>query len=287
MIKDRQGNEIKGLESQDNLLKKLYGTSAGRCALKILVSPFISDLGGLYMSSPFSKMNIKSFIKNNHIDMSQYENKKYKSYNDFFTRRIKDGKRPFDKDVHILMSPADSKLTYYHLTDETILEIKGTKYKLKDLLEDEQLAKEYINGTCLIFRLAVDDYHRYSYIDDGKILKKKHIQGVLHTVNPIAYDYYPIYKTNSREYTVIDAENFGKIIQMEVGAMMVGKIVNYDHQVACRGRENGYFEFGGSTIVLFFKEGTVEIDQDIVDNSKQDIETRVLLGQTIGHKLGV
>ena len=57
---------------------------------------------------------------------------------------------------------------------------------------------------------------------------------------------------------------------------MVGKIVNYDHQVAHKGREKGYFEFGGSTIVLFFKEGTVEIDQDIVDNSKQDIETRVL-----------
>lgn len=287
MIKDRQGNEIKGLESQNNLLKQLYGTSIGRCALKILVSRFVSDLGGLYMSSPLSKLSIQSFIKNNHIDMSQYENKKYKSYNDFFTRRIKDGKRPYDKDMNVLMSPADSKLTYYRLTNETVLEIKDTKYKLKDLLENEQLAKEYENGICLIFRLAVDDYHRYSYVDDGKILERKYIPGILHTVNPIAYDYYPIYKTNSREYTVIDSNHFGKMIQMEVGAMMVGKIVNYNHQVAHKGREKGYFEFGGSTIVLFFKEGTVEIDQDIVDNSKQDIETRVLLGQTIGHKLGV
>lgn len=287
MIKDRQGNIVKGIEGQDQFLKKLYGTSMGRCALKILVSPLVSKLGGLYMSSPLSKSHIGSFIKNNEIDMSQYEEKKYRSYNDFFTRKIKDGQRPFADDGHLLMAPADSKLTYYHIDQDTILKIKDTSYRLKDLLQDEKLAAEYDHGTCLIFRLAVDDYHRYSYIDNGRILDRKFIQGIFHTVNPIANDHYPIYKTNSREYTVIETENFGKIIQMEVGAMMVGKIVNYDHQMAHKGREKGYFEFGGSTIVLFFKERTVEIDQDILDNSMQDIETRVKLGETIGHKLGV
>lgn len=287
MIKDRQGNIVKGIEGQDQLLKKLYGTSMGRCALKILVSPFVSKLGGLYMSSPLSKRHIRSFIVNNDIDMSQYEEKKYRSYNDFFTRRIKEGQRPFADDKNLLMAPADSKLTCYHITPDALFHIKGTAYRLKDLLADEKLAAEYDQGTCLIFRLAVDDYHRYSYIDDGQIVARKYIPGVFHTVNPLANDYYPIYKTNSREYTVIDTVNFGKVIQMEVGAMMVGKIVNYDHQMAYKGREKGYFEFGGSTVVLFFKERTVEIDQDILDNSMQDIETRVKLGETIGHKLGV
>ena len=102
MIKDRQGHIVKELEGQNKLLKKLYSTSAGRCALKILVSPFVTHLGGLYMSSPFSKTSISSFIKNNDIDMSQYEEKKYKSYNDFFTRRIKDGQRPFDDSKDVL-----------------------------------------------------------------------------------------------------------------------------------------------------------------------------------------
>ena len=97
MIKDRQGQVVRELEGQNQLLKKLYSTSIGRCALKILVSPFITHLGGFYMSSPLSKTSIPSFIKNNSIDMRQYEEKKYKSYNDFFTRRIKEGKRPFDK----------------------------------------------------------------------------------------------------------------------------------------------------------------------------------------------
>ena len=62
MIKDRQGHIVKELEGQNKLLKKLYSTSAGRCALKILVSPFVTHLGGLYMSSTFSKTSISSFI---------------------------------------------------------------------------------------------------------------------------------------------------------------------------------------------------------------------------------
>ena len=287
MIKDRQGNILKGIEGQDNLLKKLYGTSAGRCALKILVSPWITKLSGLYMSSPLSKMNISSFIENNGIDMSQYEEKKYKSYNDFFTRKIKAGQRPFDQDGHTLMAPADSKLTAYQLMSDTVLTIKNSTYRLADLLDDTSLAQQYENGICLIFRLAVDDYHRYSYIDQGKVVAHRHIKGIFHTVNPIANDYYPVYKTNTREYMVMETENFGQIIQMEVGAMMVGKIINHHHQTFVKGEEKGYFEFGGSTVVLFFKDRTVEIDQDILDNSMQDIETKVRLGETIGHKLGV
>ena len=284
MIKDRQGHIVKELEGQNQLLKKLYSTSAGRCALKILVSPFVTHLGGLYMSSPLSKTSISSFIKNNDIDMSQYEEKKYKSYNDFFTRRIKDGKRPFDVSKDVLMAPADSKLTYYPIHDDTILEIKDTKYQLKDLLQDETLAKEYDGGMCLVFRLAVDDYHHYSYVDDGQIVSHKKIKGIFHTVNPIANDYYPIYKMNSREYTVIDSNNFGRMIQMEVGAMMGGKIVNYKHTIATKGEEKGYFEFGGSTVVLILKKDTVKIDDDIIKNSSENVETRVLLGQTRGHK---
>lgn len=287
IVKDRQGNLITNGESQNNLLKKLYGTSLGRCALKILVCKPISDIGGLYMSSRLSKRRIQSFIDANQIDMSQYECKDYKSYNDFFTRRIKKNKRPYSHEKTDLMSPADSKLTYYSITKESLFNVKDTQYTLKDLLGDETLAKKFINGTCLIFRLTVDDYHRYSYVDNGQIVKRKFIKGLFHTVNPIANDYYPIYKTNSREYTIIESENFGYMIQMEVGAMMVGKIVNHDHQIATKGREKGYFEFGGSTIILLFQEGVLTIDQDIVENSLHDIETKVSLGETIGHKIGV
>ena len=117
-----------------------------------------------------------------------------------------------------------------------------------------------------------------------KLLKVNILQGEFHTVNPIANDYYPIYKRNSRNYTIIESKNFGKLIQMEVGAMMVGKIVNYDKKYCHKGEEKGYFEFGGSTVIILFKDNQVIIDDDIIKNTNEDKETVVKLGETIGKK---
>ena len=94
IVVDRLGNIQTNGASQNNFLKKLYGTFLGRCALKILVCRFVSNLGGWYMNSRFSKWQIESFIEKNNIDMSQFENRQFTSYNDFFTRKILPGKRP-------------------------------------------------------------------------------------------------------------------------------------------------------------------------------------------------
>ncbi|MDD8049533.1 MAG: phosphatidylserine decarboxylase [Thomasclavelia sp.] len=286
MILDRKGNKVSGNETQNNLLDTLYSTSLGRCALKILTCKFVSVIGGLYMSSPLSTAHINSFIKNNDIDMTQYEEKRYHSYNDFFTRKIKTGKRYIDQDYSVLISPADSKLTYYPIEEDCKFTVKNTVYNVSDFLEDEQLAKEYNGGSLLIFRLTVDDYHRYCFIDDGSIILNKYIPGVFHTVNPIANDYYPIYKTNSREVSIINTENFGEIAYVEVGAMMVGRIENHKIEYGKKGMEKGFFKFGGSTIVLLLKKDQIRLDSDIISNSKNNIETRVLYGERIGVKEG-
>ena len=284
IVVDRLGNIQTNGESQNNFLKKLYGTFLGRCALKILVCRFVSNLGGWYMNSRFSKWQIKLFIEKNNIDMSQFENRQFTSYNDFFTRKILPGKRPYSKDDNVLISPADAKLSCYRIDDKCRVTIKDTSYSLEELLEDKELANEYLNGYWLVFRLTVDDYHRYHYIDDGKIIGNKFINGKFHTVNPIANDYYPIYKQNTRSYTVIESKNFGKMVQMEVGAMMVGRIVNYPKKQCYRGEEKGYFEFGGSTVVILLKENQAIIDEDIVKNTINDKETVVKLGESIGKK---
>ena len=284
IVVDRLGNIQTNGESQNNFLKKLYGTFLGRCALKILVCRFVSNLGGWYMNSRFSKWQIKLFIEKNNIDMSQFENRQFTSYNDFFTRKILPGKRPYSKDDNVLISPADAKLSCYRIDDKCRVTIKDTSYSLEELLEDKELANEYLNGYWLVFRLTVDDYHRYHYIDDGKIIGNKFINGKFHTVNPIANDYYPIYKQNTRSYTVIESKNFGKMVQMEVGAMMVGRIVNYPKKQCWRGEEKGYFEFGGSTVVILLKENQAIIDEDIVKNTINDKETVVKLGESIGKK---
>lgn len=283
-IYDRMGHEIIVDQSQNNLLKLLYSHVLGRCVLKVLTLPFITQIGGKYMNSSLSKHKIQSFIEHNHIDMSQYVEQDYKSYNDFFTRKIKEGKRPVIKDENILVAPADSKLTYYPITDDLHLNIKDTCYTVSDLLKNNSLAEQFVGGTCLIFRLTVDDYHRYCFIDNGTKEVDHYIVGVFHTVNPIANDYYPIYKQNSRSYSLLHTENFDDVIYMEVGAMMVGKIVNHNKQSFSKGEEKGYFEFGGSTIVVLLKKDIVEIDQDIIINSKDHHETRVLMGEKIGIK---
>ncbi|WP_294579446.1 phosphatidylserine decarboxylase [uncultured Thomasclavelia sp.] len=284
IVVDRSGNIQTNGETQNNFLKKLYGTFLGRCALKILVCKFISDLGGFYMNSWLSKHQIKSFIQHNNIDMSQFEKQEYRSYNDFFTRKIKPGKRPFSTDDNVLISPCDAKLSCYSIDQNCRVEIKDTSYSLSEILNDENLAQEYLNGYWLVFRLTVDDYHRYSYIDDGKIIKEEFIKGRFHTVNPIANDYFPIYKQNTRSYTIIETKNFGQIVQMEVGAMMVGRIVNYAKKICHRGEEKGYFEFGGSTVIILLKENQVVIDEDIIKNTINNRETVVKLGETIGKK---
>ncbi len=279
----RDGNVVGCDDSQDVFLKKLYTTSLGKFLLGILTKPFISNIGGAFMNSSYSKFLIKPFIRNNLIDMTQYEDREFESYNDFFTRKIKEGKRTIDMDKNHLISPCDSKLTVYDINEDCVMSIKDTLYSVNSLLRDRKLAEKYHGGKALVFRLTVDDYHRYIYIDDGLKSRNRSIEGVYHTVNPVANDMMPIYKENHREYTMIRSNNFGDIIQMEVGALMVGRITNH-HEMAkvSRGEEKGYFEFGGSTIVLLFKKDSVIIDDDIIKNTKNGLETRVLMGDKIG-----
>ncbi len=293
MIKNRKGQPIsnqngannKMTEQQDKILRFLYTTKIGAMILKFITRPWISKLAGKFLNTKISCMFIDSFIKSNHIDMTQYKSRIYQSYNDFFTREIKPERRPVDKNKDILISPGDGKVTAYKITDHSQFTVKNTVYTLESLLRSKTLADKFIGGYCVILRLTVDDYHRYCFVDNGRIISNVKINGVLHTVNPIANDVYHIYKENSREYTVIKSENFGNIVQMEVGALMVGKIVNTRTSgLALKGLEKGYFEFGGSTIILLLQKDMVNLDKDILDNSSENIEIVVKYGERIGIK---
>jgi phosphatidylserine decarboxylase len=287
MIKTRKGDIIVTNENQNKLLKKLYGNVFGRVLLKTLTAPVISKAAGTFMDSKASKLLIKPFIKHSGIDTSQYIMRDFRSYNDFFTRLVRPEKRPVDHEPSHLISPCDSKLTVHKISKNSIFRIKGSRYRVSDLLNNDFLAKRFCGGYCLIFRLEVDDYHRYCYIDNGTKTENTYIAGELHTVNPIALERYNIYKRNCREYTVLHTENFGDVVQVEVGAMMVGRIVNNDDTASFRrGEEKGRFEFGGSTIVMLFGKDSGRIDEDILRNSAEGIETVVKYGEKIG-KTGV
>lgn len=282
MIKDRNGDIVVTNEKQNILLKKLYGTVCGRVILKALTAPAVSKAAGAFMDSRLSVPLIKRFIKSSGIDTSQYVMKKFRSYNEFFTRRVKRGMRPIDRMPSHFISPCDSKLTVYKIGKSSVFRIKGSRYRVSDLIQNDFLAKRYEGGYCMIFRLEVDDYHRYCYIDSGTKTENTFINGELHTVNPIALEHYNIYKRNCREYTVLHTENFGDVVQIEVGAMMVGRIVNrHGAAEVVRGEEKGKFEFGGSTIVLLVQEDMIRIDDDILRNSAENIETVVKYGEKV------
>lgn len=283
---DRLGNRTDLDSKQDSFLKALYTNAVGRAFLGILTNPVISKVGGAVLNTKVSVIAANKMIKQKNMDMSIYEKSEFCSYNDFFMRKIKPEQRPIDMDSTALISPCDSNLTVSAITDDCRLNIKNTTYSVKSLLRDSKLAEKYAGGWALTFRLTVDDYHHYCYIDSGVKSHNRRIQGVLHTVNPIANDLYPIYKENSREYCMLRSENFGDVIMMEVGALMVGKIKN-EHEIArvAKGQEKGHFEFGGSTIVVLLEAGKAVVDEDILANSKDGYETKVKMGERIGKNI--
>ena len=280
---DLQGKKVSNITNQDKLLSFLYTNIFGRMLLKPLIQPQVSKLAGRYLSTAHSKWLISKFIERNEINMDIYEECDYSSFNDFFTRKIKPDCRPVPEDLDVLISPCDCLATVYPIQENTTFSIKNTEYTLRSLLRSPRLAKRFRGGYAYVLRLTVEDYHRYLYSVSGKQSKNYHIDGTFHAVNPIANDYLPIYKENTREYTVIRSKEFGDVLQMEVGALLVGKISNHKQStVVTRGEEKGFFEYGGSTIVVLTQKGRVTPRSDLLTNSKNGYETKVLQAHPLG-----
>lgn len=263
------------------VVRILYNTLIGRGILKILVQPSISKLGGIFLDTYCSKWIIPFFVKKHQIDMKAYQGMKFSSFNDFFTRKRQTDK--IDCNVKQLISPCDGYLSVYSVNEQQTYSIKNVEYRLEELLQDKELAKRYSGGLCLIFRLTPQDYHRYCYVCDGIKKDSKAISGKLHCVRPIAYTSRPVFIENSREYTVIQSKEFGQVIQMEIGALLVGKIHNHDDDKnVSQGREKGYFEFGGSTIVVLVEKDRLYIQNEFIRKTYLGEETKVRLGEVVG-----
>lgn len=278
-----QQNQQKKKESL--ALRFLYHTVVGRLFLKPLTSRAVSKLAGTYMDSRLSKSMIKKFVRKNGIDLNDFYADSFTCFNDCFTRKIKEGKRPLDERNDAFIAPCDALLSAYPIHSDTRLDIKGSVYSVSDLLENEELASRYEGGTCLVFRLCVNHYHRYIYLDSGNKEENIFIKGKLHTVRPIALETYPIFKRNCREYTVMHTDHFGDVVQMEVGALLVGKIKNHHEKATfARGEEKGMFLYGGSTIVVLLQKDRVTLDARFFEATERNEEIDVQMGECLGMK---
>lgn len=280
---DRNGVIKRSDSFQDRILNHMYGTAAGRLAVRCLVRPWVSKLGGKILNTGLSRILIPPFIKKHKIDLDDFIGAPYRSYNDFFMRRIKPERRPVDMEASHFVSPCDSRLTVYPISPSGKFMIKNTVYTMASLTRSRKIAAHYNGGYAMVFRLCVEDYHRYCFPCDGRTSSSFKIPGIFHTVNPAANDRYPIYKENTREFTFLQSEQFGTLLMMEVGALFVGKIVNEPVSGSVnKGEEKGHFEFGGSTIIICAEKNQILPDADLLRNSCLGIETLVKYGEKIG-----
>lgn len=281
--RNREGTPVETYDGEGKTIEFLYGSAAGRLLLRFLISPVVSKVAGAFLDCPFSVWLVRPFIRKNHLDLSNYPDRRYRSFNDFFTRIILPDRRPVAPDPSKLIAPCDGKATVFALREDSHFTIKGCDYTLDTLLQSTTLSSAYCGGWGVLLRLTVDDYHRYIYPVSGETSGQHHIPGVFHTVNPRAAAARAIYRENSREYTLIQTPQFGTVLMMEIGAMLVGRIKNLQGASTVeRGAEKGYFEFGGSSIMLLLEKGHFNPDDDLNTNSANGEETVVKLGESIG-----
>ncbi len=269
--------------AQDSaFLRFLYRTLPGRFLLRLLSARWLSRLCGTFLDSRLSRPLISPFIKKNGIDLSEYYTEGWCCFNDCFTRKIREDRRPIDQTPQALISPCDGLMSAYLISDDTVLAVKQSRYTVSSLLGGDEIARRYHGGICLVFRLCVNHYHRYCYIDDGEKGKNVFLPGVLHTVRPVALRTFPVFCENCREYTVMQTAHFGTVTQIEVGAMLVGKIKN-DHQAAriTRGMQKGMFLYGGSTVILLLEKDRVNLPQAYFDAAARGEEIPVRMGERL------
>ena len=262
------------------MLRFLYTTVPGRCLLKVLTNRRLSQAVGKFMDSRASKCLIAPFIRKNKIDLREYKEREFSTFNAFFTREIRPECRPISK--RGLMAPCDGLLSAYKIDASCRLPIKGSVYSVETLLGGDERAKHFENGTALVFRLCVHHYHRYRFFDDCVPQASKFIPGVLHTVRPIALENTDVFHQNCREVTFMETKHFGLAVQIEVGAMLVGKICNlHIRRPVHRGQKKGWFCYGGSTIVLLLEEGAAKIPEALFEMTKNNLEKEVRLGERL------
>ena len=178
------------------------------------------------------------------------------------------------------------------------LEIKGNLYSIEKILKAP--CPEFLKGgTLLVFRLSLPDYHRYIFPARGRHLRTKKIKGRLDSVRKEAA-HFKAFSENKREISLLELSGMGKILHVEVGAMLVGHIHNHvkvesifdggvnknrKRKIEYRfkaGEEKGYFSLGGSTIVEMLND-KIMIDDDLFENTNKGLETKLEIGERIGY----
>lgn len=253
--------------------------------------PWFSALYGYFQKHPSSARNIRPFIQNFQIDSAEFLDPidHFHSFNDFFIRRLKPEVRPIAADPQVAIIPADGRYYFYaNIEQASGFIVKGKKFDLQALLGQASLAKEYRGGSMVLARLCPSDYHRFHFPCHCLPGPTHLINGWLYSVNPLAIKRnLQIYTQNKRTLCELHTTAFGRVLYLEIGATTVGSIQETytPNRWQAKGAEKGYFEFGGSALILLFPPNTIEFDRDLLAATEEGFEIRCLLGQSMGKRL--
>ncbi len=271
-------------------LNLFYGSRLGRALTeRVLTWPPLSGVYGLFKRLPGSKAEVTEFVARLAIDASEAELplSDYPSLDAFFARRLRSGVRPLDPDPAALVSPCDARtLVFPSWSPERPLRVKNSLVTLSELLGgDPVLSQRFAGGGVLISRLAPADYHRFHFPASGWASPPREFAGRLHSVHPIALEAGAPSLLNKRSLTLLESAEFGALAVIEVGALVVGTILQ-THAPGWveRGAEKGTFRFGGSTVLVLSEPGRVQWDQDLLEASAGGHETLVRVRTRVGYR---
>jgi phosphatidylserine decarboxylase len=253
--------------------------------------PLFDWLYAAYENTRWSAREIEPFIRKYHIGMNEFESVEYRSFAEFFDRSFRPGVRSFPADPGEMGAFAEARyLAWEQLETAQRFPVKGYSLSAEQILGNAKRAREFVGGPVLLVRLAPVDYHHVHYPDHGRTLDHYRLGNRLWTVNWHALQSKPdILFSNERNVNILETSNFGMVGFVEVGALSVGRIVQV-HPLDTpfqRSEEKSVFRFGGSAIVVFGEPQTWRPSTDLLQRTKEGVETLVRLGEPIGSVSGV
>lgn len=270
-------------------LRWIYGHPLGRLSLAAVVRrAWFSAWYGWRMSRRASASRVLPFVVDYGLDAEEFARPAtaYGTFNEFFYRTLRPGARPIAPGDDVAVLPADGRhLAYQDVDAADGFYIKGKKFTLAALLGSDELAREFAGGSMLISRLCPVDYHRFHFPVAGTPGEARLVNGWLYSVSPLALRVNPGYLVeNKRMVTLIESGRFGRVAQLEVGATMVGSILQSyaPGRPVAKGDEKGMFAFGGSCVITLFARGRIVFDRDLVEHAAEHREVYARIGDRLG-----
>ena len=286
------GEAFEEIVFSEDAMRVIYGTEWGRQITSlVLANPWLSKIYGAYNDSAASRHKIEDFVTELSINLDECEKEPaaYHSFNEFFARKLKSGTRPIDSDPSAMITPGDGRLLVFPQVKEgQIAFVKWAPINLMELFgKNPNLASRFEGGSAFVLRLCPADYHRFHFAVGGRASITRLIDGALHSVSPYALETgLPVYCLNKRTICEIESPEFGHVVHMEIGALLVGSVVQTYRagMKVTKGDEKGFFKFGGSTVICFFEPDALRFDDDLIKNSAAGFETLVKMGTRIASR---